>query len=63
MATSQEDGALGAVETASEVGNGISAMLALSEQVLAISVIRRFSGQLLYIYRYIRNAVPVVYTS
>lgn len=28
------DGTLGANETASEVGNGISAMLALSEQVI-----------------------------
>lgn len=42
MATSQEDGALGVDETSSEVGNGISAMLALSEQVMVISVFRRF---------------------
>lgn len=36
MSTSQEDGSLGVGETASEVSNGISAMLALSEQVLHI---------------------------
>lgn len=35
---SQEDRVLGVGETASEVGNGISAMLALSEQVNVIAI-------------------------
>lgn len=38
MATSHGDDTLGVGETVSEVGNGISAMLALSEQVGAKSV-------------------------
>lgn len=42
------DGTLGAKETASEVGNGISAMLALSEQVnyvLVVQAVCRFSRE------------------